>query len=85
MATKSVKTAGSKPTKTSAPKVSRARKSDTVTSDAETMTQPATEPTAQPTREMIASRAYELWAERGFGHGQDVEDWLAAERELSSS
>jgi hypothetical protein len=73
MATKSVKTATTK-SKTTAPKVSRARKSD---GDAVSMT--------QPTRDMIASRAYELWCERGFDHGHDVEDWLAAERELNRS
>jgi hypothetical protein len=31
---------------------------------------------------MIATRAYELFARRGFVHGHDVEDWLAAEAEL---
>jgi hypothetical protein len=31
----------------------------------------------------IACRAYELFMERGGAHGHDVEDWLAAERELS--
>jgi hypothetical protein len=27
-------------------------------------------------------RAYELFLQRGAQHGQDFEDWLAAEREL---
>jgi hypothetical protein len=31
----------------------------------------------------IARRAYELFAERGAVHGHDIEDWLAAERELT--
>jgi hypothetical protein len=31
----------------------------------------------------IARRAYERWQARGCVHGFDVEDWLAAERELS--
>ena len=35
--------------------------------------------------ERIAARAYELYLERGGGHGQDWEDWLAAERELASA
>jgi len=30
----------------------------------------------------IAARAFEYYCSRGGGHGQDVEDWLAAEREL---
>src|ERR1017187_1834092 len=30
----------------------------------------------------IQQRAYELFAGRSFAHGDDVEDWLAAEREL---
>src|SRR5690349_23801789 len=30
----------------------------------------------------IARRAYQLYEERGGGHGHDVDDWLQAEREL---
>lgn len=33
-------------------------------------------------RSEIASRAYELFVERGRAHGHDLDDWLAAEREL---
>ena len=32
----------------------------------------------------IAVRAYELYLARGGSDGQDFDDWLAAERELSS-
>ena len=32
----------------------------------------------------IAERAYELHHHRGGHHGQDLEDWLAAEREVLS-
>lgn len=32
--------------------------------------------------ELIARRAYELFVERGFKHGHDVEDWLRAESQL---
>ena len=35
-----------------------------------------------PTREEIELRAYQIYAERNGAHGQDVEDWLQAEREL---
>jgi hypothetical protein len=33
-------------------------------------------------RERVAQRAYELYLARGCGDGQDVDDWLCAEREL---
>lgn len=35
-----------------------------------------------PTREEIEIRAYQIYVERGGTHGQDVMDWLQAEREL---
>ena len=35
-----------------------------------------------PAHDDIARRAYELYEERGGGHGRDWEDWLQAEREL---
>jgi hypothetical protein len=35
------------------------------------------------THETIARRAYERFIERGMQHGMDLEDWLAAERELN--
>ncbi len=35
-----------------------------------------------PTREEIELRAHQIYVERGGAHGQDVEDWLQAEREL---
>jgi hypothetical protein len=35
-----------------------------------------------PRREQIELRAYQFYLERGGAHGQDVEDWLKAEREL---
>jgi hypothetical protein len=34
------------------------------------------------TREEIELRAHQIYVERGGAHGQDVEDWLQAEREL---
>jgi hypothetical protein len=36
-----------------------------------------------PTAEQIERRAYELYLERGGEDGQDIADWLAAERELT--
>ncbi len=35
-----------------------------------------------PSREEIERRAYEIYLERGGFHGQDLEDWLQAEREV---
>jgi hypothetical protein len=50
------------------------------------LTTPSTEPTSAPqsgpTTEQIAQRAYEIYQSRGGTEGQDIEDWLQAEREL---
>jgi hypothetical protein len=43
---------------------------------------PGTGP-AEPTTEEIAQRAYEIYQARGGTEGQDIEDWLQAERELT--
>lgn len=32
--------------------------------------------------EQIATLAHRYWAERGFEHGHDAEDWIRAEQEL---
>ena len=40
------------------------------------------QPQTVPTREEIEVRAYQIYVERGSTHGQDVDDWLQAEREL---
>ena len=33
--------------------------------------------------EQIAHRAHELWEQRGREHGDDLADWLRAEREVN--
>jgi hypothetical protein len=38
-----------------------------------------------PSREAIAKLAYRYWKERGGQNGQDWQDWLRAERELTSA
>ena len=43
----------------------------------------APQPGTIPTEEEIAHRAYEIFLQRGGEHGNDIEDWLQAERELS--
>jgi hypothetical protein len=37
-----------------------------------------------PTRDEIATRAYELYLARGGEHGHDAEDWAQAESELGA-
>ena len=39
----------------------------------------------RPTHEEIELRAYQIYVDRGGAHGQDVDDWLRAERELIAS
>jgi hypothetical protein len=36
----------------------------------------------QPSKEQIAALAHRYWAERGYQHGQDADDWFRAEQEL---
>lgn len=36
----------------------------------------------QEVQSEIAARAYELYLHRGAGDGQDMDDWLQAEREV---
>ena len=36
----------------------------------------------QPTAEEIAVRAYQIYLERGAAPGNELEDWIQAEREL---
>ncbi|MEW6212227.1 MAG: DUF2934 domain-containing protein [Acidobacteriota bacterium] len=43
----------------------------------------AIETKTAPSEEEIARRAYEIFLQRGGDHGNDIEDWLQAERELS--
>jgi hypothetical protein len=57
-------------TKTRANKIARAAKPSRISADASDLVA------------RIAARAYERYAGRGFEHGHDVEDWLAAEAEL---
>jgi len=43
-----------------------------------------TQPSFDDLHAHIATRAYELYAQRGFREGCAVEDWLDAEREIVS-
>jgi hypothetical protein len=40
---------------------------------------------ANPERDRIAQRAYELYLARGGGDGQAEDDWFSAERELNGT
>ena len=40
-------------------------------------------PTNTPDQSAIATRAYELWIQRGRPDGSDQEDWFRAEQELA--
>ena len=40
---------------------------------------------ARPTEQQIASRAHQIFLERGATPGRDLDDWLQAERELTAA
>ena len=42
----------------------------------------AVQAAASPTYDEIAQAAYLRYVQRGGGHGNDVDDWVEAEREL---
>jgi hypothetical protein len=46
---------------------------------------PKSNETATPDDAAIAKRAYELYLQRGSVSGHELDDWLAAEAELSSA
>lgn len=46
---------------------------------------PKSNETATLTDDAIAKRAYELYLQRGSVSGHELDDWLAAEAELSSA
>jgi hypothetical protein len=45
---------------------------------------PFSRPRRAPTHDEISAAAYQRAAARGFAPGHEVEDWLAAERELTA-
>ena len=45
---------------------------------------PMPRPVTPISSDEIAALAYTYWAARGYSHGQAEEDWLRAERELTS-
>jgi Protein of unknown function (DUF2934) len=47
-------------------------------------TKKATTAKNKPTQDQIATRAYEIYLERGSTPGDPMQDWLRAERELAA-
>jgi Protein of unknown function (DUF2934) len=47
-------------------------------------TKKAAAPKDKPTQEQIATRAYEIYLERGATPGDPMQDWLRAELELTA-
>lgn len=45
-------------------------------------TRDSSQPASSATRQAIELRAYYRYCERGFTHGDDMADWLAAEQEI---
>jgi hypothetical protein len=37
---------------------------------------------SRPARDVIEQLAYQYWAQRGYQHGNSLQDWLRAEQEL---
>ncbi|MBN2714983.1 MAG: DUF2934 domain-containing protein [Deltaproteobacteria bacterium] len=37
------------------------------------------------THEMIASKAYDIWAQNGYPHGREMQNWLEAEQALRAN
>ena len=48
---------------------------------AQAMTSP-TQAASQVPADRVAKRAYEKWLKRGGTHGNDIQDWIEAEKEI---
>lgn len=79
MATKTTPKKSTTTTKTTTAKRAPAKKPTT----AKMTVAPKTVTAATPTHDEIARRAYQLFEDRGFQHGHDIEDWKRAEAELT--
>jgi hypothetical protein len=80
-----------KKTTTRKPKTESAAKPKSVKAPAKTAQAAAKTPAKPsnltvmgPSKEQIAALAHKYWAERGFQHGKDADDWFRAEQELRS-
>ena len=75
-----------KKTTTRKPKAATAAKSAKAPAKttAKTAAKPSNLTVMGPSKEQIAALAHKYWAERGFQHGKDADDWFRAEQELRS-
>ncbi len=71
-----------KKTTTRKPKAATAAKASTAPAKSKAKTSNLT--VMAPSPEQIAALAHRYWAERGFQHGKDADDWFRAEQELRS-
>ena len=83
MATKTGGTGASKRITTKTPAVTSAAKVTRPSNQKATVSSTTTT-TAQPSHEQIARRAYEYYVQRGYSHGNHVEDWYRAINELTA-
>lgn len=60
----------------------RTHKPKLVTSSAKSTTPPVERVPAANLEEVIRSRAYKIFEQRGREHGHDLDDWLIAEAEV---
>ncbi len=79
---RSSKSAAQTPASTPAPAASRAEKSEIKGSGTAISTKAEVAKKKDITYDMIAKRAYEIYASRGYAPGNPDEDWHEAERQL---
>ena len=75
------RTTSTKATRSQPTKSTKARKKTTA---AKTARKTKTSVTTEARHAMIAQTAYYLAEARGFEHGNDVADWLTAERQINA-
>jgi hypothetical protein len=65
--------------------MAKSRRKDNERAPEQKAPQFAGDTSAETDRERVAQRAYELYLKRGASEGQDLDDWLSAEREVIGS
>jgi hypothetical protein len=59
-----------------------AKRVDVVNSGVISETEVMAQPNGRPSEDEVRVRAYQRYLERGGTHGNDLEDWVEAEKEL---
>lgn len=62
----------------------RAKASDSVDTEPATVDRESDQLIQSAAEQEIRARAYEIYLQRGEQHGSDLDDWLQAERDLST-